>query len=123
MATIILSFSRRFQMWAYAVGHSQILLRSPKSADSPTRIDVLFKNVAFICLPTMCDGLAVSEATMEEETKLRSQLSLPRQVGRKLFVVSGADFTGYVVAGAVASYEDEREYDAPSHFALMPNNP
>lgn len=123
MATEIMRFSHRFQMWSYAVGHGQLLLRSPKSTDSPTRIDVLFKNVAFVCLPTMFDGLAVSEATMEEETKLKSQLGSPRQEGRKLFVVRGADFMGYVVAGAVASYEDEREYYEPSHFVLTPNNP
>lgn len=105
-------------MWTYTVGHGQLLLRSPKGLGVSTRIDVLFKNVAAIHLPTILDGLAVSEATEDEKSELRTQVDLSRLTGRKVFVVKGSGFTGYVIAGVVAWYEDEREYHEPSHFSL-----
>jgi hypothetical protein len=90
--------------------------------DLPTRIDVLFKNVAAVHLPTILDGLAVSEATEEEKTELHVQVGLTRLDGRKVFVVHGSNFMGYVIAGIVAWHEDEREHYEPSHFILTPND-
>jgi hypothetical protein len=39
---------RRFQMWAYSVSHSLLLLRSVKTAVHSSRIDLLFTGVSFI---------------------------------------------------------------------------
>jgi hypothetical protein len=117
-----ITFARRFQLWAYTVGHGQLLLRSPKSAGLSTRVDVLFKNVAAIHLPTILDGLAVSEATEGQKSELRVQVDPLRLEGRRVFVVRGTNFMGYVVAGVVASHEDEREYHEPSHFSLAPGD-
>ena len=115
--------TRRFQIWAYTVGHGQLLLRSVKGETFSTRIDVLFKNVAAIHLPTLFDGLAVAEATEMEKRELLVQVDSLRLEGRKVFVVRGSSFTGYVVAGVVAWHEDELEYYDPSHFSssLTPN--
>jgi len=121
MSTQLISFPRRFQMWAYTVGHGELLLRSPKAPGLPTRIDVLFKNVSGIHLPTLSDGLQISEATEKEETKLRSQLSSSRLEGRKVFVVRVEGFMGYVIAGVVAWHEDKGEYYEPSFFQLASN--
>jgi hypothetical protein len=48
---------RLFQMWLFTVGMTRLLLRSTKSEEHPTRIDVLFQGVQFIGLPTRLDGL------------------------------------------------------------------
>ena len=122
MPTNAVNFSRRFQMWEYTVGHGQLLLRSPKTTGLSTRIDILFKNVAAVHLPTILDGLAVSEATEGERSELHVQVDPSRLEGRKVFVVRGSNFMGYVVAGIVASHEDEREYHEPSRFSLTPGD-
>jgi hypothetical protein len=56
MLTKILDSDRKFQVWKYTVGHSQLLLRSTKSPDCSTRIDVLFKGVSEFHLPASFVG-------------------------------------------------------------------
>ena len=111
MATDIMKFSRRFQMWAYTVGHGQLLLRSPKATDLPTRIDVLFKNVAAVCLPTILDGLIVSEPTEGEKTELPDACDPSWLEGRK--VLRFVDHTSKYVR-QVLRHEDEHEYNEPA---------
>ena len=120
MQTDTLKFSRCFQMWWFTVGHGRLLLRSPKNTSLPTRIDVLFKGVVDIHLPTLMDELGVSVATEEERTELNVQVGPSRMLGRKLYTARGLNFMGYVVAAAVAWHEDECDYDEPSHFPLTP---
>lgn len=50
---------RPFQMWRYSVGHSMLLLRSTKDEQHDTRVDVLFKRVERLDLPTVCQGLTI----------------------------------------------------------------
>ena len=51
---------RGFQMWLYEVGHSQLLLRSVKDDAHSTRVDILFKSVDSLHLPTNMVGLTIS---------------------------------------------------------------
>lgn len=53
--------SRHFQMWRYDVGHAQLLLRSVKDDFNASRIDVLFKDVETIDLPTSLVGLRLRQ--------------------------------------------------------------
>jgi hypothetical protein len=122
MQTNVVNFSRRFQIWNYTVGHSELLLRSTKTSGVVTRVDVFFKNVAAIHLPTILDGLSVSEASAEETAELHIQVDPSRLEGRKVFAVRGSNFTGYVIAGVIAWHEDEREYHEPSRFSLTPSD-
>jgi hypothetical protein len=118
MQNIIVSFRRRFQLWEYSVGHGQLILRSTKSSDVTTTIDVLFKNVAVLHLSAIMEGLSVSEATEEDRQRMCSRVELSELEGRKIFIVSASRFIGYVIAGAVAWHEDSREYHEPSYFAM-----
>ena len=70
MSEAIVSFPRRFQIWLYSVSHGQLLLRSNRSGEFSTRIDVLFKNVAAIELPTAFDGLSRKPQQMRRATKI-----------------------------------------------------
>jgi hypothetical protein len=103
-------------MWLYAVGHGQLLLRSNKSSELPTRIDVLFKDVAALELPTLFDGLSITETTAEEAQSLNVQLGSWSDHGRKVFLLSGTNFVGYVIAGAVFWHEDEGSHYDESFF-------
>jgi len=50
---------RLFQVWLYQVGHSQLLARTLKRSGGDRRIDILFKNVSRIDLPTSFDCLEI----------------------------------------------------------------
>jgi len=69
MPTQIINSEREFQIWKYTVGHSQLLLRSTKAPNLPTRIDVLFKGVSEFHLPTALSGLSVQEASERSNQK------------------------------------------------------
>jgi len=111
-----MKFPRRFQVWLYAVSHAQLLLRSNRSNEFQTRIDVLFKNVAAVALPTRFEGLEVSEASKEEATRFSPQLGSNEIENRKVFAIRGSNYCGYVVAGAVFWHEDDGHHYDPSHF-------
>jgi hypothetical protein len=113
-------FPRNFQLWRYAVGHGQLLLRSTKTPSQPTRIDVLFKNVAALHLPASFDGLSISEASEVEAAGLHLQIGSKEMRERKTFIVRSTCFQGYVIAGAVASHEDNGEYGDPGFFTILP---
>ena len=118
MSTETINFSRHFQIWNYTVSHSELLLRSTKSAEFPTRIDVLFKGVKEFHLPTSFGGLSItvaSEAEVQKLCSLRQPLSFSKDV--KVFKVQGDDFMGYVAALIVVCHEDEGEYNDPSFFS------
>jgi hypothetical protein len=118
MPNLVIASDREFQLWKYTVGHSQLLLRSTKSPEFPTRIDVFFKGVVEIQLPTHFRGLFLTEGNEDEIAKIhtsREQLSFKE--GVKVFTVRGAGFFGYVAALVVATHEDKGEYYEPSYFA------
>jgi hypothetical protein len=117
MSNEIIKSDRRFQIWNYTVSHCSLLLRSTKSADSGTRIDVLFKGVKEFHLPTSFTGLSIteaSEADVRQLCSLRKSPSFDKDV--KVFKVQGTDFVGYVAALIVFCHEDEGEYHDPSFF-------
>lgn len=105
-----LSYERPFQIWSYVVSHRQLLLRSNKSPLQTSRVDVLFKNVKEVKLPTELDRLEIREATTDEIARL----GVDGESTARVFVVSGAEREGYVVAGAVAAVEDDKDYHEPS---------
>lgn len=118
MNTELINSERRFQIWKYTVGHSQLLLRSTKSAECSTRIDVFFKGVKEFHLPTSFTGLSITEASEVDARRLcnlRQSPSFSKDV--KIFKIQGSDFIGYVAALIALCHEDEGEYDDPSFFA------
>lgn len=107
----IISFSRKFQVWSYSVSHAQLLIRSTKDEQHPTQVDVLFKNVSGVLLPTLFDGLTVTEATCPEFEGLRETLSK----SAKVFRLEGDNWHGALAAGVVVWIENQGEYydDSP----------
>jgi len=116
MSKEIITFNRQFQIWSYIVGHSQLLLRSTKSPDHPTRVDIFFKNVKSIQLPTTIDDFSIVESDVESVQALSVNLNDADLRNRRVFLVHGVNCTGYVVAGFMDCREDEGEYNSPSPF-------
>lgn len=116
MTAQLVNFQRTFQIWLYSASHTQLLLRSTKSKELPTRVDVLFKDVAALALPTLFDGLSISEATADEARNLNMPLGNKEIDGRKVLLVRGSNFLGYVVAGYLYWHEDEGDHFDESRF-------
>lgn len=91
---------RKFSVWVYTVSHSQLLLRSTKQyANAATRVDVLFKGVDAMDVPTLMHGLTVN------------------LVGANSFALSGDGWAGSVKALGCWAAEDEGEYFDESPFS------
>jgi hypothetical protein len=88
---------RHFQVWRYTVSHAQLLLRSTRDDSHTTRIDVLFKGVDRVDLPTSFNGLSIEQDG----------------AGYRL---TGEDWSGFVAAVACLSAEDHGQYFDPSPF-------
>jgi hypothetical protein len=108
---------RRFQMWSYTVSHRQLLLRSNKS-EGRRRCEVLFSNVARFDLPTSFDDLEIligDEGTLPDSA---AELGADSGTHRKRYLLRGINWSGYVVAGGMATAEDDAEYyEASSLFS------
>ena len=115
MSALPVNFSGRFQVWSYSVSHGQLLLRSTKSAERPTQIDVLFSNVAAMCLAAAFDGMEIRRAAASDFTP-PLQLGALSSSGRETYRILGREVDGYVVAGSVVWDEAAREYDAVSQL-------
>jgi hypothetical protein len=99
-----LQFDRPFQIWADSVSHKQLLIRSTKSPQHPTRIDILFKPVRSVHLPTSFENISIvagSTLGTHAEYVVRGN-------------AHGAPFEGYVAADVVVCHEDEKDYTDPS---------
>jgi len=116
MTNPLLSYAGRFQWWLYSVSHGQLLLRSTRSPTRDTQIDLLFKDVGFVCMPTSVENIEISTG---DESDLPQGMRLP--AGRKVFVIRGTDFSGIVTAGVVLHFEGVGSHNDPS--PLMPPFP
>ncbi len=97
---------RYFQMWAYNASHSQLLLRSTKSEDAPTRVDVFFTGVDVVHLPTSMAALEFIDAQSVDGPNRR-------------YVMGFAGGEGYVVAAGAWYAEDQGDFDDPSAWAFV----
>lgn len=105
-----LIFERRFQIWRYEVGHRQLLLRSVPGAGASTQLDVLFKNVTAIKLPTLLEGLRIEQVPdVAARTAIRD-VRATQEPGQHVFTVDGANYVGYVVGGIVVTDEWSGDY-------------
>jgi hypothetical protein len=107
---------RVFQLWSYTVSMKRLLLRSTKSEQFKTRIDVAFQNVQALELPSTLSGLVVSVASEPMSADITARTGLLPDDEHRFFSVVGSGFTGYVVAGVVVSCEDNGEYYDPSEI-------
>lgn len=114
MVADIARFDGEFIVWSYTIGHGRLLLRRTKSIVHATRVDILFKNVALICLPMSFEDIRIEEVTFEEAKHFRIDTRWRNMKNRKFFRVSGENWQGYIVASTVVWHEDYHEYDAPS---------
>lgn len=111
-----LAFEGRFQWWTYTPSHGQLLLRRVKSPKTPKRIDVLFKNVGLVDLPTVFDDPKIQEIDASSIGSISKRLGALGLYDKKVYRIRAVNCDGHVVAGSVSWTEDEEEYDQPSRL-------
>lgn len=107
---------RRFQVWRYLVSHGQLLLRSTRGGTRARRIDILFKAVRRMDLPTLMDDVEITMAGEDEVPAAARGLGAWDGVDATVYRVAGRGFAGWVTAGSVAAAENEGDYDEPGPF-------
>ena len=110
------SSDRVFSVFSYDISHGLLLLRSGKEryGKNAKRVDILFQDVVSIECRMTIDGLEIKK---ENEIFLEEFKSKPSQiieVGHNIFSISSKDWSGYVVAGSMTFFEDDRDFMASS---------
>ena len=105
---------RDFQLWNYQVSHGMLLLRSPKNSGHPTRVEIAFKNVHAIKLPTAMRDIAIAVADERSAQLIREEAGVPTDGGEVFLIKGGGGTKGYVIAGIAFGQEDEGHYADPS---------
>ncbi|MCW3818618.1 hypothetical protein ONA91_29685 [Micromonospora sp. DR5-3] len=111
---------RRFSVWAYALSHSQLLLRARTTTDDgrrQPRIDILFKPVDAMKTRMDYDGLVLRCATTEERERILGQTN--RTADNQVFIIESGETVDYVVARAVGWQEDDQQDREPSALAFF----
>jgi hypothetical protein len=109
-----LSFNRDFQIWAYSVSHGRLLLRSCKSAQHPTRIDVLFTDVQTMEVRANIQTISIEEVNISDVVDRSTKPKDTLEPGQKVFLLKSIGWTGCIVAGSLSWHEDNGEYGQPS---------
>ncbi len=88
----------RFQVWDYRVSHRQLLLRRPATGANPSNVDLVFKGVKYLSLPTTIRNPKVRPALPSELPGI-SQLLGGKQVKvGQVHVIEGDGVRGFVVS-------------------------
>ena len=103
----VVSSDRLFQVWRYTVSHHQLLLRSNKTDGDGTRLEVLFKDVSFMAVPSLMRGL---EVTLCNPSDVDLPFHVSTEHGSNWYRISTNGSVGYVAAVACQFKEDGLEY-------------
>jgi hypothetical protein len=97
---------RRFRVWDYNVSHKQMLLRSPRSLDIETNVDIVIWGVEYLDLATSLDGVAMVPASVEEIGRAERALGRALDASHVFCLISG-DRRFLVVAAGFKVLENE----------------
>ena len=110
---------RKFSLMSYAAGHGPLLLRSGKTDNYPTRLDVLILDVRAMEIRSWFEGIEIRQV---DHGYLQGFPSNPTDLieeGLNVYALSGRGWQGFILGGRLLVHEDEADMMAPS--ALLPN--
>ncbi|MEV6604825.1 hypothetical protein [Kutzneria sp. NPDC051319] len=113
-----ISLERQFQLWSFAVTHNVLLLRSPRDSKQATRIDLQFRVVEEMRLPSILDDLEI-DVLHAGDTRL-AELGAVAREDCLLFALRSRELAGgYVLARSLGLSEDDLSDQEPTSI----NNP
>jgi len=99
---------RSFVVFSYAMSHGLLLLRSRKLPPAtPTRLDILFKDVRALEIRCWFDGLTIEEVGVDFLQGVRSNPAPLIERGNKVYALKSTGWVGFVVGGIVSFHEDQ----------------
>jgi hypothetical protein len=110
---------RPFRLWAYGLGHSRLVLRSPAHADDVEQLAVHFYAVRAAELRSFYRPLILGEADQERREYMLAFAEVPLRHQHRMLclTVSSGPHTGYVLC-AVATVVAGPEGQQPGHPGL-----
>ena len=108
---------RKFWVIGYGAGHGPLLLRSGKTDEHHTRIDVLILDIRAMEIRSWSEGF---EIALVDQAYLRDFRSCPAEMmepGLNVYAISGKGWQGFILGGKLCVHEDEADFMAPSAFA------
>jgi hypothetical protein len=119
MRTNLKSFKsdRKFSVFSYSVGHGPLLLRSGRTDEHHTRIDVLILDVRAVEIRSWFEGFEIALVDHDYLREFRSRPTEMMEPGLNAYSISGKEWQGFIVGGTLYVHEDEADFTAPSAFA------
>lgn len=109
---------RTFRVERWSIGHSWLILRSLRTDETPSTLEISFKPVRAICIGQSLDGLRISKTESEPDLSAAiAVLGRPHNKFESCFTVDSRNSHGWVVCGAVAGREDPEGDYPPSMFS------
>lgn len=107
ISDLLFESSRSFFIVSYSVGHGLLLLRSRKTAQNMTRLDILFQDVRALELRSWFEGLRIIEVGEEYLSGCQSNPVEMIEPGNKIYAIEGIQWKGYIIGGIFTVHEDD----------------
>ncbi|WP_240138103.1 hypothetical protein [Streptomyces sp. MUM 178J] len=117
--SVVFASARRFRVWRYGVGHSQLLLRSAPDPSNPERLDLLFEGVEAIQLVTHYEALELHTLDEAENGHIFEMSGVPAHLRPERLVLglrsrSGAGYVQCLKVSALLGGRNVIGPDDPS---------
>src|SRR4029078_11406407 len=96
---------RKFSVFSYSVSHGPLLLRSGKTNEHHTRIDVLVRDVRAMEIRSWFEGFEIKEEEREYLREFRSKPIEMVEPGNKVYALRGRAWQGFIVGGLLLTPE------------------
>jgi hypothetical protein len=101
---------RSFSVFSYDISHGLLLLRSGKTNDYNTRIDILFKDVVAIESRMKINKILIKIEDPSFISNAMSKSSLIIEPGHKVYSLTSDDWVGFIVGGMITVHEDNEDF-------------
>jgi hypothetical protein len=106
---------RKFSVFSYGVSHGPLLLRSGRTNEHHTRIDVLILDARAMEIRFWFEGFEITLVDQDYLQDFRSRPAEMMESGLNVYAVSGKGWQGYILGGKLCVHEDdEADFAAPS---------
>jgi hypothetical protein len=112
---------RRFVLFSYSAGHGLLLLRSRKTTETPTRVDILVQDVRAMEIRAWFDGIRIDEVGADYLGAFQSNPQEMMEKGNRIYSLTGSNWQGFIVGGIISTFEDDCDFMAPSGLLSKAN--
>ena len=117
--------SRPFEVIRYAHSHGPLLICNSlkDQAESLNRVEILFYDVRSVEMRMWFEGLSIRESDLIDGEDFASKPTEMHEIGLRFFLLRGATWSGYVLAGSATVHEEAYSAGKKSHFRQVFETP